>query len=149
MNQNDAVIASTGELERMTAEVVSAYVMKNKLTPGEMPGLIHSVFMSFREASTAGTSIATKAGKPAVSIRKSVTPDDRICLEDGHKCKMLKRHLRVVHGLAPEEYRRKWKLRPGYPMVAPTYAKQRSKLAKEIGLGRKRGAKATGSRRTK
>ncbi len=149
MNRNDAVNTPSGELERMTASIVSAYVERNAVPLDEVPGLIRSVFMSLREASTAGTGVATEAGQPAVAIRKSLTPDYLICLEDGRKCKMLKRHLRTEHGLTPEEYRRKWKLLPTYPMVAPNYAKERSKLAKKIGLGQKRRAKTTGNRRRK
>jgi predicted transcriptional regulator len=86
--------------------------------------------------------------KPAVPIRRSVTPDYLVCLEDGKKLKMLKRHLRTTYNMTPEEYRAKWNLPPDYPMVAPNYAKQRSDFAKQIGLGRKPGEKRRGRRRT-
>jgi predicted transcriptional regulator len=135
---------SQDELLRMTADIVSAYVSHNELPGTQIPDVIRSVFSTLHsQASGEGTG-AQEPPKPVVSIRKSVTPDFIICLEDGRKLKMLKRHLRTTYSMTPEEYRAKWGLPADYPMVAPNYAAQRSAFAKKIGLGRKRaGAKRT------
>ena len=127
----------------MAAEVVAAFVSHNSLPPGELPALLQSVHASFGEIA-AGKTIepAQEAKKPAVPIKRSVTNDFIICLEDGRKFKSLKRHLSTAFGLSPDEYRDKWGLRSDYPMVAPAYASARSALAKEMGLGQKRKAKA-------
>jgi predicted transcriptional regulator len=124
------------ELLRMTAEVVSAYVSNNTLPTGQLADVIQAVYNSLRglEGQTAET--PTEPLKPAVPIRKSVTAEYLVCLEDGKKLKMLKRHLRSTYNLTPDEYRAKWSLPPDYPMVAPKYAEQRSEFAKKIGLGR-------------
>ncbi|WP_143710278.1 MucR family transcriptional regulator [Parvibaculum lavamentivorans] len=127
----------------MTAEIVSAYVGHNTLSPDEIPGLINKVFAALAGANGIAPAPAEKL-EPAVSIRKSVTPDHLICLEDGKKFKSLKRHLRTHYNLTPEQYREKWGLPRDYPMVAPNYAQARSRLAKKMGLGQGAG----GRRRT-
>ena len=122
----------------MAATIVSAYVSHNALPASQIPELIQTVYKSLADTGTAGADTPQEPLKPPVPIRRSITPDYVICLEDGKKLKMLKRHLRTNYGLSPEEYRAKWGLPSDYPMVAPNYAKQRSEFAKKIGLGRKR-----------
>lgn len=129
---------ASDELLRMTADVVAAYVSKNPLSANDLPSVINTVHLSLSGLEKDKKS-AEEALKPAVPIKKSVTPDFLICLEDGKKLKMLKRHLRTAYNMSPDEYRAKWGLGPEYPMVAPNYAKRRSAFAKEIGLGRKPG----------
>ena len=124
---------SRGEILKMTADVVAAYVGNNTLAAGEVPGVINTVFGSFRTLEGG----AEEKPTPAVPVRKSVTRDHIVCLEDGKKLKMLKRHLRSTYNMTPEEYRARWGLPPDYPMVAPSYAEERSQFAKKIGLGRK------------
>ena len=120
----------------LTAQIVSAHVSKNQVGTDALPSLIQSVY---RSLSTAGEvrPAAAPAQAPAVPIKKSVFPDYIVCLEDGKKLKMLKRHLQTSYGLTPDAYRNKWGLPREYPMVAPSYAATRSTLAKSIGLGRK------------
>ncbi len=126
-------------LIELTAEIVSAYVSNNNVDSGEIPDLIRDVHSALhRTAGAAATEPEPEPLKPAVPVRKSVTPDFIICLEDGKKFKSLKRHLRTHYDLTPEEYREKWGLPSDYPMVAPNYAKARSNLAREMGLGQKR-----------
>lgn len=125
------------DLLRMATDVVSAYVGNNMVSAAELPDVIQSVAASLRQAQDGGASPKEQL-KPVVPIKKSVTPDYVICLEDGRKLKMLKRHLRTTYGMTPDEYRAKWGLDPDYPMVAPNYAKRRSEFAKKIGLGQKR-----------
>ena len=125
--------ASNPELLELTASIVSAHVGQNHLPVTTLPELIQSVY---RSLATAGTVEAAPPPTPAVPIRKSVFPDHLVCLEDGLKLKMLKRHLKSSYGMTPEQYRQKWELPASYPMVAPNYATHRSKLAKQIGLGR-------------
>ncbi len=127
---------SSGELLRMTADVVSAYVTHNTLSTGDLPGVISAVHASLANLDS-DPGASKEPPKPAVAIRKSVTPDYIVCLEDGKKLKMLKRHLRTSYDMTPDEYRSKWHLGPDYPMVAPNYAKRRSEFAKKIGLGQK------------
>ncbi len=126
------------EVVRMAAEIVSAYVSHNPLPTQQVPEAIRAVFGSLREMQSRQAARAAGAPVPVVSIRKSITRDYLICLEDGKKLKMLKRHLTASHGMTPDQYRAKWNLPPGYRMVAPNYSKQRSAFAKKIGLGRKR-----------
>ena len=126
---------SQGDMLRMTTEVVSAYVGNNSLPLAKIPDVINSVFGTLQTLDN-GHQATGDRPKPAVPIRKSVTPDFIVCLEDGKKLKMLKRHLRTAYGLTPDEYRKKWGLPPYYPMVAPNYSKKRSTFAKKIGLGR-------------
>jgi len=121
----------------MAVDVVSAYVGKNVLPAGQIPDVIQTVFGSLTEIGAKGTESRQDPLKPAVPLKKSVTPDFIICLEDGKRLKMLKRHLRTTYGMTPEDYRAKWGLPADYPMVAPNYTAQRSDFAKKIGLGRK------------
>lgn len=137
MSNNDAEKANRGNILRMTAEVVAAYVSNNILPASQLPDMIRSIYSSF-EAFRAGRSEGPQTLlRPVVPIKRSVTGDYIICLEDGKKLKMLKRHLRTAYNLTPDEYRAKWSLPADYPMVAPNYAAQRSEFAKKIGLGRK------------
>ena len=130
------------ELLRMTTEVVAAYVSNNTLATGQLGDIIHAVYNSLRSLDGQVIEAVPEALKPAVPIRKSITPEYLVCLEDGKKLKMLKRHLRSTYNLSPDEYRAKWGLPPDYPMVAPNYAQQRSDFAKKIGLGRGTGRQA-------
>jgi predicted transcriptional regulator len=124
------------ELLRMTADVVAAYVSNNTLPTAQLAEVINAVYNSLKTLEGQPTESQPEPLKPAVPVRKSVTPDYLICLEDGKKLKMLKRHLRSTYSMTPDEYRAKWSLPADYPMVAPNYAEQRSEFAKKIGLGR-------------
>jgi predicted transcriptional regulator len=126
---------SDEEMLRMTASVVSAYVGNNSLQPTQIPDVIKTVYGSLTSLGRAGG--GRDLPRPAVPIRRSITPDYIVCLEDGRKLKMLKRHLRTTYNMTVEDYRQKWGLPLDYPMVAPNYAKQRSIFAKRIGLGRR------------
>lgn len=130
---------SPDELLKMTAEVVAAYLGNNTMPAAEIPEVINMVYGSLRKLDGPAGNSRARAPKAPVPIRKSVTPDYIVCLEDGKKLKMLKRHLRTVYGMSPEEYRAKWGLPSDYPMVAPNYSRQRSAFAKKIGLGRSPG----------
>ena len=123
------------ELLRMTTDVVAAYVSNNTLPTAQLSEVIGAVFQSLKALEGQGSEAKLEPLKPAVPIRKSITPDFLVCLEDGKKLKMLKRHLKTAYNMSPEAYRERWKLASDYPMVAPNYARQRSRLAKEIGLG--------------
>lgn len=125
------------ELLELTTSIVSAYVASNNVQPSDLVGLIASTYSALAELGTEPAPAPAAALVPAVPIRKSVTPDAIICLEDGKKFKSLKRHLNTAYGLTPEQYRTKWGLPVDYPMVAPNYAEARSALAKSMGLGRK------------
>ena len=122
----------------LAAEIVSAYVSKNSVPAVDLPGLIADIHAALVRVSSAAHPAPVEAPKPAVAAKKSVTNDYIICLEDGKRFKSLKRHLRTQYNLSPEEYREKWGLDADYPMVAPNYAKARSKLAKDMGLGQQR-----------
>ena len=124
------------ELLALTAEIVAAHVGNNAVAGADVGGLIQSVFDTLRGLASDEPAASVEL-TPAVPIRRSVTDDHIVCLEDGKKLKMLKRHLMTDHGLTPEQYRARWGLKPDYPMVAPTYSAQRQALAKQIGLGRK------------
>jgi predicted transcriptional regulator len=126
------------ELLRMTAKIVAAYVGNNPLSPDQVPEIVRTVSNALKQLELGENGQDKAAGKPAVPIRRSITPDYIICLEDGRKLKMLKRHLRTTFGMTPDEYRARWGLPADYPMVAPNYAKRRSEFAKKIGLGKKR-----------
>ncbi len=139
MSEENADKVSRMDLLRMTAEVVAAFVGKNVLPPAQLPEVINTVFGSLNALEGGAAGAKGEPPKPAVPIRKSVTPEYIVCLEDGKKMKMLKRHLRTAYSLTPDEYRTKWGLPADYPMVAPNYAAQRSEFAKKIGLGRKPG----------
>ena len=130
------------EILRLAVDIVAAYVSRNQTPTGQVPEVIHTVFDSFGSLDDASGESRARTPKPAVSIRRSVTPDFIVCLEDGKKLKMLKRHLRTAFNLTPGEYRAKWNLPPDYPMVAPNYSQRRSQFAKDIGLGRKKSKKA-------
>lgn len=134
--KTDGDLGSDNMLE-MATEIVSAYVSHNVLPASQLPEVIQTVYSALSEQRNNTDKPKDEAPKPAVPVRRSVTPDYIVCLEDGKKLKMLKRHLRANYGMTPEEYRAKWNLPPDYPMVAPNYAKQRSEFAKKIGLGRK------------
>ena len=123
---------------QLTAQIVSAYVGNNSVTPSQITEVIKSVYTSLARPEIRDEAVPKAQQKPAVPIEKSVTANYLICLEDGQKLKMLKRHLRTFHGLRPEDYRAKWGLSPDYPMVAPNYAKRRSDFAKQFGLGKRR-----------
>lgn len=122
----------------LTTEIVSAYVSNNSLPTAELPALIESVHATLQRIATGAQEEVVEAPVPAVPIKKSITPDFIICLEDGKKFKSLKRHLRTKYDMTPEEYRAKWGLPADYPMVAPNYASARSELAKAMGLGAQR-----------
>jgi predicted transcriptional regulator len=123
------------ELLKLTAEIVAAHVSNNTLPSAELPQLIAQVHASLSD--TGKVSSTEERPAPAVPVKKSVMPDYIVCLEDGKKLKMLKRHLKTSYDLTPEQYRERWGLPADYPMVAPNYAKRRSALAKEIGLGKR------------
>ena len=123
------------EVIEMTADIVSAYVGNNSVTAADLPALIQSLHRALAGISTGAETAEATPKEPAVPIRRSITPDFLICLEDGRKFKSLKRHLRTKYNMSPEDYRAKWGLPKDYPMVAPNYAKARSELAKQMGLG--------------
>ncbi|MDA0305328.1 MAG: MucR family transcriptional regulator [Proteobacteria bacterium] len=123
------------ELLELTTEIVAAHAGNNNVAANELPQLIQDVY---RTLAVVGSQAASpERPRPAVAVKKSITPDYIVCLEDGKKLKMLKRHLKTAYNLTPEEYRERWGLASDYPMVAPNYAKHRSNLAKKIGLGTK------------
>jgi predicted transcriptional regulator len=126
-----------GSLIEPTADIVSAYVSNNSIQSSDLPTLISEIHAALHQTLGGPAEPEPEPQKPAVSIKKSVTPDYIICLDDGKKFKSLKRHVRTFHDVSPEEYREKWGLPADYPMVAPNYAKARSMLAKKMGLGRK------------
>jgi predicted transcriptional regulator len=133
MEKNSAII-------ELAAQIVAAYVGNNTVAQSDLPKLIADVHRSL-EAAVSGVAVKdeTAEARPAVNVRKSITPDYLVCLEDGKKFKSLKRHLRAHFNLSPEQYREKWGLPTDYPMVAPNYATSRSNLAKNMGLGQRRG----------
>ena len=126
--------AAPEDLLTLTTEIVAAHVANNTVGVADLPQLINQVYQSLANIGKAPAA-ATERPQPAVPIKKSIHPDYLVCLEDGKKLKMLKRHLKTAYNMTPEEYRDRWSLPPDYPMVAPNYARQRSRLAKEIGLG--------------
>lgn len=137
-----------GDILGLTTEIVSSYASNNSLTPAEVSSLIERVYatLSGLGSDTKPQKISGERPQPAVPIRKSIMPDYIICLEDGKKLKMLKRHLKTAYQMTPEQYRDRWGLPADYPMVAPNYAKQRSKLAKDSGLGTSSGRSAPKSK---
>jgi predicted transcriptional regulator len=122
----------------LTADIVSAYVSNNSVQAGDIPSLINQVHSALMRVSTVQSDTPAEPLKPAVPVKKSITPEYIVCLEDGKKFKSLKRHLRTQYNMTPEQYRDKWGLAPDYPMVAPNYAAARSQLAKQMGLGQQR-----------
>ena len=147
MAEEQAARSDETGLRELTADVVSAYVSNNSVPMGELSNLIaevHRALGSTESGGEAGSAAPAERPKPAVPVKKSITPDYIICLEDGKQFKSLKRHLSSKYSMTPEEYRARWNLPPDYPMVAPNYAAARSKLAREMGLGRK--AKESGAK---
>jgi predicted transcriptional regulator len=134
-NMEEGIVIGRGEILALAAEIVAAHVSNNAVTAQDLPALIGSTFRKL--SMLAWDEPAPADLVPAVPIKRSVTDDYIICLEDGKKLKMLKRHLMTAYGITPEEYRAKWGLKPDYPMVAPNYSRKRQELAKKIGLGRK------------
>jgi len=130
-------IAASNYIE-LAADIVSAYVSNNSVPSGDLPTLINEVHSALLRVGGGTVEVPVEAPKPAIPVKKSVTPDYIVCLEDGKKFKSLKRHLRTQYNMTPEQYREKWGLPVDYPMVAPNYAKARSELAKEMGLGQQR-----------
>jgi MucR family transcriptional regulator, transcriptional regulator of exopolysaccharide biosynthesis len=123
---------------QLTAEIVSAYVSNNSVPAADLSSLIDQIHSALTRVSSGQSEVGSEPLKPAVSVKKSITPDHIVCLEDGKKFKSLKRHLRTQYGMTPEQYREKWSLPADYPMVAPNYAAARSQLAKQMGLGQQR-----------
>jgi predicted transcriptional regulator len=140
-NAQDEVM-SRGDTLNLTADIVAAFVSNNSVPADQLQDLLQSTYATLNGLSGAGETTTTN-NKPAVPVKKSVTDDYIICLEDGKKLKMLKRYLRTQYDMSPEDYRRKWNLPADYPMVAPNYAKRRSEFAKKIGLGTTGTRKAT------
>jgi predicted transcriptional regulator len=132
------------QLSELTADIVAAYVSNNNVRPEDLGTLIGDVHAALKRTPNGVEQPAPEVQEPAVSIRKSVSPDYIYCLEDGKKFKSMKRHLQGEHGMTPDEYRAKWGLKRDYPMVAPNYSEARSGLAKSLGLGRKAGGNAGG-----
>ncbi len=126
-----------GDIERiaLVAEIIAAYVSNNQMTPSDLPEFIQLVHRSLYNLEFNSPSFPTKRGEPFVSIEDSIKPDHIVCLEDGKRLKMLKRHLKTAYNMTPEQYKERWNLPSDYPMVAPNYAQQRSHLAKSSGLG--------------
>jgi predicted transcriptional regulator len=122
----------------LTADIVSAYVSNNTVSAAEIPALINQVHGALLRVSTGQSEAPSEPLKPAVPVKRSISAEYLVCLEDGKKFKSLKRHLRTQYNMTPEQYREKWGLPPDYPMVAPNYAAARSQLAKEMGLGQQR-----------
>jgi predicted transcriptional regulator len=138
---------SQNELLSLTTEIVASHLSNNTVAVGDIPQLIKLVFSSLATQGHEDEKLEPEKPTPAVPVKKSVMPDYIICLEDGKKLKMLKRHLKTRYNMSPDEYRKRWALPDDYPMVAPAYAEQRSSLAKKIGLGTKpraRGRRAGG-----
>jgi len=138
----------TADLLGLTAEIVAAHVSNNPVSLGDLPNLIQDVYRTLSSVGRPAAEPEPERPQPAVPIKRSVSPEYLVCLEDGKKLKMLKRHLQTSYNLTPDQYRDKWGLPPDYPMVAPNYAKHRSSLAKKIGLGTKpRGRPSANTRR--
>ncbi|MDD3181623.1 MAG: MucR family transcriptional regulator [Alphaproteobacteria bacterium] len=134
-------VCDTTSNERLLAlatQIISSYVGNNVISPGDLPSLMDTIYQSLSHLGAGGLATPEERPDPAVPVRKSVTPEFIVCLEDGKKLKMLKRHLKTAYNMTPDQYRERWGLPADYPMVAPNYAKQRSKLAKQIGLGTSR-----------
>ena len=147
MSEKTAQNIDPATLLDLTAKIVSAYAGNAKLSAAELTDTIGAVSRALVQVNTANLEPEKKELIPAVPVKKSVTPDFIICLEDGKKLRMLKRHLMSTYGLTPDQYRAKWSLPKDYPMVAPNYARTRSELAKKIGLGRSSRKPADGGAR--
>jgi predicted transcriptional regulator len=135
-NQDQNASRNPEEMLRLATGIVSAYVQFNQLPAGQLAQMIRDIHGTLASLSSGGAAHDPEKHKPAVPIKKSITPEYIICLEDGKRLKMLKRYLRTRYDLSPDAYRLKWGLAADYPMVAPNYAQQRSQFAKQIGLGR-------------
>jgi len=138
MTANSEDKISELEIVNMTVDITSAYVSNKSVELDQLPEIIRNVYNTLKSLDKKKETQSLASRKPAISIRRSITPDYIVCLEDGKKLKMLKRHLRAAYGMTPDEYRARWGLAADYPMVAPNYAITRSKFAKQIGLGKKR-----------
>jgi predicted transcriptional regulator len=134
---NDVNTPRQADLIELSGEIVAAYVSHNALSASDLPRLLADVYAALTALGGEGASAEAEPLKPAVTVRRSITPDHLVCLEDGKKFKSLKRHLMTHHQLTPQQYREKWNLAADYPMVAPNYSATRSSLAKTSGLGRK------------
>jgi len=143
MSDNSSV---HNELLSLTADIVSSHFANNSVSPDDVPSVIQRVYATLASLGSPVVEVAPKQ-EPAVSVRSSIKPDFIVCLEDGKKLKMLKRHLMTRYGMTPDQYRAKWGLAADYPMVAPNYAEQRRMLAKAIGLGTKRKRPVTAGKR--
>lgn len=141
MSDENTKAVDRGELLALTSDIVSSHVANNSVAMADVPAMIEQVYATLSKLGSDASDEPKEKPKPAVPVRRSVTPDYIICLEDGKKLKMLKRHLRTAYDMSPEDYREKWGLPADYPMVAPNYAEQRRTLAKKIGLGKKPGRK--------
>jgi predicted transcriptional regulator len=138
MRGGSAMNEKSSNFIELTADIVSAYVSNNSVSAGDISALISQVHSALLRVSNGQGEVVSETLKPAVAVKKSITPEYLICLEDGKKFKSLKRHLRTQYNMTPEHYREKWGLPPDYPMVAPNYAEARSQLAKQMGLGQQR-----------
>jgi predicted transcriptional regulator len=138
MRGGNAMNEKSSNYIELTADIVSAYVSNNPVSAGDISALISQVHSALLRVSNGQGEVVSETLKPAVAVKKSITPEFLICLEDGKKFKSLKRHLRTQYNMTPEHYREKWGLAPDYPMVAPKYAEARSQLAKQMGLGQQR-----------
>jgi len=139
MNEEDVQVR---DVTSMAAEIAAAFVSHNKVKGEDLPKLIEAVYRSLEEMTEGKAKKSTKA-KPAVAIRRSIKPDHIVCLEDGQEYKTLKRHLQTQHGMTPDEYRARWRLKSDYPLVAPRYSARRAALAKSMGLGKALRRKST------
>lgn len=128
----------TLDIVALVAEVVSAYVSNNEVDANELPAFIQQVHRSLSNVGSSRSLLLNDRADPVVPVEESIQPDYIVCLEDGRRLKMLKRHLKTAYNMTPDQYRERWGLSPDYPMVAPNYAKRRSALAKDIGLGTRR-----------
>ncbi len=147
--EKNTIALPQATLLNLTTQVVAAYVGRNDVPQVQIADLIHTVFYTLKDIAAEKPAETVEPQKPAVPIKRSVFPDYVICLEDGKKLKMLKRHLRTSYNMTPDDYRAKWGLPSDYPMVCPNYAEQRSQFAKQIGLGRTRLADVARGRRKK
>jgi predicted transcriptional regulator len=138
MRGGSAMNEKSSNYIELTADIVSAYISNNSVSAGDISALISQVHSALLRVSNGQGEVVSETLKPAVAVKKSITPEYLICLEDGKKFKSLKRHLRTQYNMTPEHYREKWGLPPDYPMVAPNYAEARSQLAKQMGLGQQR-----------
>ena len=136
MDDNQKSNISDSTFLEMTTEIVSSFLNNNKIDSSEIPKLISDIYDALKLTCSDFDAPKNNISKPAVSIKRSVTPDFIVCLEDGRKLKMLKRYLRAAYNMTPDQYRQKWKLPSDYPMVAPNYAKRRSDFAKKTGFGK-------------